>query len=291
MPDGSSARTEPVSRRPHSRPRRRTRDVDVLCLRSDGVRAAAQHTLQGAHWSGRALSRSSSSSSTAAVDGWPPASLAALRITTSSRSSASITSRVRIPLSRCAQGKGSAASHCRLTGGHPTVVDGPMLVVPADVSDQIAATAGGSNRDSWVIVPNGRTSRFTCRSAKLGSTAPGSDMTDAMSSPPKIESGKTLDLRMRRGAFPYLWADRPGQAGMDDLQRVGVDRLPRMGRDVRVPASLERTELQHPCFDVPVRPVVVVRRMSVYVRCGISPQVVCVSLTAGWFLGVVATLL
>jgi hypothetical protein len=40
-----------------------------------------------------------------------------------------------------------------------------------------------------------------------------------------------------------------------------------------------------------VRPVVVVRRMSVYVRCGISPQLVCVSLTAGWFLGVVATLL
>jgi hypothetical protein len=107
------------------------------------VRAAAQHTLQGAHWSGRALSRSSSSSSTAAVEGWPSASLAALRITTSSRSSASITSRVRIPLSRCAQGKGSAASHCRLTGGHPTVVDGPMLVVSADVSDQIAATAGG----------------------------------------------------------------------------------------------------------------------------------------------------
>jgi hypothetical protein len=45
---------------------------------------------------------------------------------TSSRSSASITSRVRIPLSRCAQGKGSAAPHCRLTGGHPTVVDGPV---------------------------------------------------------------------------------------------------------------------------------------------------------------------
>lgn len=116
---------------------------DYQNLRSDGIRAAAQHTLQGAHWSGRALSRSSSSSSTAAVDGWSPASLASLRIMTSSRSSASITSRVRIPLSRCAQGKGSAAPHCRLTGGHPTVVDGPMLVVSADVSDQIAATAGG----------------------------------------------------------------------------------------------------------------------------------------------------
>jgi hypothetical protein len=69
-------------------------------------------------------------------------------------------------------------------------------------------------------------------------------MTDAMSSPPKIESGKTLDLGRRRGAFPYLLADRRGKAGMDDLQRVGVDRLPRMGRDVEVPASLERLEYQ-----------------------------------------------
>jgi hypothetical protein len=38
-------------------------------------------------------------------------------------------------------------------------------------------------------------------------------MTDAMSSPPKIESGKTLDLGRRRGAFPYLLADRRGRPG------------------------------------------------------------------------------
>jgi hypothetical protein len=36
---------------------------------------------------------------------------------------------------------------------------------------------------------------------------PGPYVTDAMSSPPKIESGKTLDLRRRRGTFPCLLAD------------------------------------------------------------------------------------
>jgi hypothetical protein len=94
---------------PHRLHGTRRRRPHHMCVPTcDGtVYSAAQHTLQGAHWSGRALSRSSSSSSTAAVDGWPPASLVRVRITTSSRSSASITSRVRIPLSRCAQGKRS----------------------------------------------------------------------------------------------------------------------------------------------------------------------------------------
>jgi hypothetical protein len=51
---------------------------------------------------------------------------------------------------------------------------------------------GGSNRDSLVIVPNGRLSRFPRRSAKLGSTAPRHNRRYV--EPPKIESGNTLDL-------------------------------------------------------------------------------------------------
>jgi hypothetical protein len=48
-------------------------------------------------------------------------------------------------------------------------------------------------------------------------------MADLIASPPKIESGKTLDLRRRRGAFPYLLADRRGRPGVRLSGSVAVE--------------------------------------------------------------------